>query len=315
MKIHQFQTTPNAHLARKLEAFDRQFEYPLGQNNYFCISHGTDYSRFFRTIGEAACFVAEKNDRVVGVLTTVVRRVWLPDGRETSVVYLCDLKITPEARGGIVLSKLVLAARGWHSSAPLKTFSVVMDGTASIPTQYTGRAGIPALTVVGEVTILRFSVNQTSGTSTINVRADCRDGLDCFRRLSVCRYATPCGDAAARSLHQPAWLVLPGGQACGLLEDTLRAKRLTQRDGSEMISAHLSCFAFQAPDAGAQLILSALALCWERGLPALFTAIAKRDSGPILAVLRNTEVTVAPATIFGAGLDSGPDWNVNTAEV
>ena len=61
-----------------------------------------------------------------------MRQLWLPDRREVSVTYLCDLKIDPEARGRIVLLKLAHAVQAWHSSSLHKTFSVVMDGTVAI---------------------------------------------------------------------------------------------------------------------------------------------------------------------------------------
>src|SRR5262249_11759480 len=43
------------------------------------------------------------------------------------------------------------------------------------------------------------------------------------------------------------WLVTSEGQACGLFEDTRRGKRLIADDGSQLISAHLSYFAFATP--------------------------------------------------------------------
>ena len=44
-----------------LARFEEQFTYPLGPGRTLRISHGDDYPRFFRAIGDAACFVAERS--------------------------------------------------------------------------------------------------------------------------------------------------------------------------------------------------------------------------------------------------------------
>jgi len=113
----------------------------------------------------------------------------------------------------------------------------------------------------------------------------------------------------------PAWLLDPAGAACGRLEDTRRAKRLFGNDGSELVSAHLSCFAFSEVAAGAALLWAAARRAAGLGYPALFVAVAEPDAEAMLARLGNVRLTVAPATVYGAGLKAAIPWNINTAEI
>jgi hypothetical protein len=114
---------------------------------------------------------------------------------------------------------------------------------------------------------------------------------------------------------EPLWLMEPGGRACGRLEDTRRAKRLIADDGVEMRSAHLSCFAYENPGAGVELVGVALGHAARRGLPALFVSVASPEAGDFCRLLEGRGAVLAPATVYGAGLEPGPAWNINTAEI
>lgn len=292
-------------LAAELAAFEERFRYPLGPGRTFRISHGDDYSQFFRAIGDATVFVAEREGRVVGCLAVALRELLLPSGEVRQVAYLADLKVAPEARRGFALCRLMTAAADlvWDVGAAV---AVVMEGTPVTPDEYTGRVGIPAFAPLGRVAVLRLpSVEGERGPVTSEDRAHL------FRRLSRGRYAAVGGRPAERSEMAPAWLV--ESDACGLLEDTRRAKRLIADDG-EMLSAHLTSFAAATPEAGARLLRRALALSRARGLPALFVAVPEGDAPALLETLRLPEVTVAPAVVYGVGLAPG-QWNINTAEI
>ena len=82
MRVHEYQRAPAKPMAHALEVFEKQFTYPLGGSHSFRISHGEDYPRFFRAIGEASCFVAEQGGCVFGTLGAMVRSLLLPDGQE-----------------------------------------------------------------------------------------------------------------------------------------------------------------------------------------------------------------------------------------
>jgi hypothetical protein len=317
MNLHRLTGPPPPDLARALAAFEERFTYPLGPGRSFRISHGDDYPRFFRAIGDAVCFIAERQGRVLGSLAVAVRPLHLPGGGERPAAYLADLKIDPEVRGGIVLRRLAREADALARLAGA-AFSVVMEGTKVTPLAYTGRVGIPAFAELGRIAVLRLPCR----TDFQSVPAE-EDGLkirptearDCYLRLSRGRYASPGGKPAERSGTAPFWLLSPDGSAVGLFEDTRRAKRLFADDGSELNSAHLSSFAFRTAPAGAALLRSALGHAARLGFPALFVAVAAEEAPALVDELAMPDVVVAPALVYGAGLEPGFPWNVNTSEI
>lgn len=95
------QGPPPSGLARALETFEQQFTYPLGPGRSFRISHGADYMRFYRAMGEVArVFVAERDGQVMGTVAAAVRPLRTPEGREQHSAYIGDLKILPAEQGG-----------------------------------------------------------------------------------------------------------------------------------------------------------------------------------------------------------------------
>jgi hypothetical protein len=198
-----------------------------------------------------------------------------------------------------------------------------MDGTRVTPTAYTGRAGIPAFAELGKVIVLRFPTTSARDEGDERFLAFRQPAEECYRRLSLGRYAALGGFPAQRSETAPIWLLHTERTACGLLEDTLKAKRLIADDGQELRSAHLSFFAFATAEAGAELLAVALRHAARLGFPALFVAAAVPDADRLcraLTLLQGTgqgrgEVVTAPATIYGTGLAVGPLWNINTSEI
>jgi hypothetical protein len=315
MILHRLAGPPDPDLARALESFERDFTYPLGPGRSFRIEHGPDYPRFFRAVGEAASFVAAGPDGVVGTLGVAVRRLLLPDGGERPVAYLGDLKIAPRARGGMVLLRLARAAQAWAGPLAESALCVVMDGTRVTPTGYTGRAGIPAFRELGHVAVWRVPTRGDQQAGDERFLAECNAGEECYRRLSASRYASPGGVPAERSETAPTWLVHPDRLACGVVEDTRRAKRLIADDGTELRSVHLSRFAFRTAEAGAELLRVALRRGGRLGFPALFVSVAVPEADQLREVLGEAEVVVALATVYGSGLAPGPAWNINTSEI
>jgi hypothetical protein len=316
MRIFALEGQKNATLPRALDRFERQFSYPLGDAQRFQVSHGADYAKFFRTMGRAQCFIAEKEGEIVGSLAIVVRQIGLPDGTDQNVGYLGDLRIVPHARGARTLFRLAGAAANWIERGVNAYFGVVMDGTMATPDRYTGRANVPAFKSLAKVIVVRFPTAEIRGDICSAVtEVEAKIANRCFRELSTDRYSTPCANPAERSLLAPVWLIHEGATACGCLEDTRRAKRLILANGTEMISAHLSSFAYRDFRSGATLVRDALRRARQQGFPALFLAIAAGDSRRLLAELGDICPTLAPATIFGHGLLPNVDWNLNTAEI
>ena len=314
MRVHTWSAAPPAEWSQALARFEAQFTYPLGPGRSFRIVHGDDYPRFFRAMGEAACFVAERECEVIGALGTALRRVLMPDGRECAAIYLGDLKVAPAARGGRALLRLAEVAQQWAAVRAEVAFSVVMDGTAATPPRYTGRLGIPPFCELDRVLVLRLPTLADTGLCGSSRTTDAAEGSACYRRLSRGRHACLDGAPEERSQMAPLWLVTDDGRACGRLEDTRRAKRLIGDDGAELNSAHLSCFTFSDTQAGAELLQAARSHTARLGFPALFTAVAPADAAPLCAGLEEKDVVTAPATVYGAGLRPGP-WNINTAEI
>jgi hypothetical protein len=329
MTLHRLEAAPPPALARALAGFEMSFTYPLGPGRTFRISHGEDYPRFFRAIGKACSFVEEHDGRVLGVLGVAVRPLLLPDGSERMAGYFGDLKLAPEARSGFVLRRLVSAAAEWLKPQTDCAYSVVMDGTKVVPTEYTGRLGIPEFRELGKVMVLRLvhpdadklmreakpEGESSSPRGLMETNPSTLDVLEGYfiKYIGVRRIFTLRGIPAERSEILPVGL--PRDVSFGRLEDTRRAKRLIADDGVELKSAHVACFIYLKPSMGAKLLREALQIASTHGFPALFTAVPASQANELCTHLADLEITRAPATIYGTGLPAGHDWNINTSEI
>lgn len=315
MTIRSFGATGDAVAVGLLEKFEEQFTYPLGAGQRFRVSHGEDYSRFYRAIGDARCFVAETNGSVAGVICAAVRTLQLPGGREMLVGYLGDLKVDEGQRYTRTLLVLARAVNAWLDGRIQGAYSVVMEGTSAVPSRYTGRLGVPSFRELGRLYVLRVPTVATTPRLTESWDAAPDRGEAIYRRLAGRGYASLGGFPEHRSDMKPAWLVHQNGHACGRLEDTRRAKRLYAEDNSEILSAHLSCFAFTDVAAGIQLLSEASMRAATNGFPALFVALPESLGKLLCEALQNRDFVVAPATVFGAGFDRAGEWYINSAEI
>jgi hypothetical protein len=169
---------------------------------------------------------------------------------------------------------------------------------------------------LAKIVVLRIPVRPEDAAAVDTVaEVPTAEAVACAQRQGTGRFLTRGGNPALRSETEPMGLLLAGGEACGVLEDTRRAKRLLTRDGSELLSAHLSHFACTSAGAGATLLRGALARCGRRGFPALFAAVPERDAEALRRALNRDDLVPAPATVYGHGLPAGADWNINTAEI
>jgi hypothetical protein len=314
--IHQLRSTPAPDMQARLAAFEREFDYPLGADRRFVISHGEDYPRFFRTMGDATCLLAEDKGGIVGTLAMVTRRLLTPAGHAREVTYLADLKIAPAVRGGFVLKRLALAALS--NNRTTAGYSVVMRGTKAVPEAYTNRIGIPAFRLLGTIDVLRIPVaSKIAVDSSAVAERPLAETDDAFFRLSQGAHAVLVDWTlrTERGSLPPAGLLSEGRRACGVVEDTLSSKRLFLTGGDELRSAHLSNFAFADPVSGAALIRDALRVVRKRRLPAMFTAVPSDRTRDLLEALKIEDTTCAPADVYGVGLDAGLPWNINTSEI
>ncbi|MDE0178187.1 MAG: N-acetyltransferase [Gammaproteobacteria bacterium] len=314
MNVHALETVVSSRLAGALAHFERQFTYPLGPGRSFRISHGDDYVRFFRAVGEARCFVAEWEQQVLGVLGAALRPLMFPGGERRTALYLGDLKVDPAVQGGRMVLRLAAAVQTWLDERTELAFGVVMDGTKATPAQYTGRLGLPGFAALGKIVVVRLRAGPPHQRGDA-WRATERDGEECHERLASPGFACPVG-APSRSEMARCWLVDPAGAACGCLEDTLQSKRLYDaNDGSEIRSAHLSCFAYESTESAVGLLEAALAGAMQNGLRHLFVAVPPSDATDLVTRFGDRVDVVAPATVFGTGLAPGWPWNINTSEI
>ena len=315
MNLHLLRGDPDARLAAALERFEREFTYPLGEGRRFRIAHGGDGWRFFAALGEAVYIVAERDGEVVGVLGAALRQVRRPDGSDTTALYIGDLKIAASARGGLVLIRMLRALRKWVGPSVDAAFAVVMDGTVPTPDAYTGRLGLPVFHPLDAIAILWLHTGGSALPEAVSAQtAGGIRGSSVFSALAVGSHRLPYADPALRSRLVPRWWIA-GDRACGRLEDTLRAKRLTTTDGEEMRSAHLSCFAYRERNDGLAVLAAALEHAAADGYPMLFTAVPATEAGAWRGLLGGRVRSIAPATVFGTGLAMPGPWRINTADI
>jgi len=308
LKLHHLQEPPPAWLGEALERFEQQFQYPLGTTQRFRISHGRDYLPFFQAMGNASVLVVERDDEVQGTLARVER--WIDHcgakPMRQLVHYLCDLKVAPTARGSRVLPLLMQETRRQvEASRSRSCYAIVMGGTGRLPTDYTGRIGIPGFDKLAEIMVLRVS----SGTKTQGhpvVTSGLPDSESTVRITG--------GQHALRSLMVP--LSLSEAQdASGVLEDTRRGKRLWIEGAGELLSAHLSNLHFTRTDSAATLLHRALTEVQRSGFQAFFTALPASAWMELRPALGGLDVQEAPASIYGHQLPANSDWWVDTAEI
>lgn len=320
MTILTLDSPPPPELADALAEFEQSFLYPLGSNQKFRISHGKEYLPFFRAMGEVTLMVAEHEGNVLGTVVLVRRivRIHSASGaREEPAYYLCDLKLRPEWRQSPLLVRLIKAVmKHILDHGGQRCYGVVMDGTARLPTDYTGRLGVPLLGALGEIMIMRLTPRAPLPSWDDSVQVVCEEQIeDCCRARRGHGVSAFKGFSAERSLMTPIGLMDSSGQACGKLEDTRLGKRLFLQSGEELLSAHLSNWAWADARLGANILLKALAISIQQGYQALFAAIPRESYPQLVPHLQQIQVQEAPATVFGAGFALGQDWWIDTAEI
>ncbi|MEK7487562.1 MAG: N-acetyltransferase [Planctomycetota bacterium] len=318
MKIYALDEKPDVALANSLSKFESQFLYPLGETRKFRIDHGEDYSLFFRAMGRGCCFIFEQKGIILGVMCVALKELLFPEGSLKTVMYLGDLKIAPEARGGYVFFRLFQALKEWSlwDKKPFPAFSVVMEGNALTPKDYTGRAGIPRFEELAKIMIVRIPCPpQEKSSSKESTPPPSEKDHSLFRHLITGHYSSGWTRFSLRSQMEPQWFTLPENLACGLLEDTRRAKRLIDDQGEEMLSAHLSYFAYRDPLSGQKLLDQVLTDCSMRQVPFLFVSIPLPELSLFQDWLTSRKSTFAPASIYGTHFPAKALWQMNTSEI
>jgi len=313
MRLARFTTSMPDAMRKAMAEFEKEFTYPLGDACRFGISHGEDYLAFFRAMGDAELVTAVEDGRVLGSIARVERSVRTEDGI-TGAHYLCDLKLRAASRGSLVLARLfretkrIIEGGGNHNC-----YCVVMKGTGRLPTDYTGRLGIPGFEQAGEIMILRVSGGGGSSNGARIVEGDEFREIQGALPLSGFRPVT--GRSELRSAMAPVYLAAPDDAACAVLEDTRLGKRLMLGSGGELLSAHLSDFRYRTPESAAGVIHHAVALAAGQGIPAVFLGIPAGRAAGLGRYLSDMTVTEAPATVHAHGFPIDGEWWIDTAEI
>lgn len=316
IQIKTLTGSPDAATQQALESFESEFTYPLGPHQRFGISHGADYTLFARSMGGAAVYVAMDGAKVIGALSVVLRQLQRPDGSVQPAAYIADLKVSEEKRGGFALIKLF--KRAFDDFNPLCSiaFGVTMDGTTRIPTNYSGRAGMPLFTPVAQIAILKVSGPASQRTyAPTPTNGNARTCTAIATITSAATYRCIAGNSASRSLIAPQIISTHSGGATAILEDTRRAKILMDDHGREMKNLHLTNLSYQSAAQCAELIKRAAATADATGHDGLFVAIPAAHADEVCEGLQNTNHTVAPATVYAHGISPQGNWSINTAEI
>lgn len=318
MRIHSLTSPPPPNLACALEEFEYSFLYPLGPKQKFRISHGREYLPFFRAMGEATLLVAEHAGDVLGTLVLVRRMVQTRTSagmQESPAFYLCDLKVRSEWQRTPLLLRLIAAARKLiESSGVRRCYCVVMDGTRRLPTSYTGRLEIPPFEKLGEIMIIRATFTPEIDPD-LGQLVSISEVDQLFQQIRSPGVAAAQGLSSERSRMSPRGLIDASRSACGVLEDTRRGKQLWLQSGEELLSAHLSRWAWTHAHSGAAILKQAVSISLKHGFPALFAALPNRCYPNLAQYLDSLQVQEAPATVFGIGFDPDQDWWIDTAEI
>lgn len=316
IQIHFYTETPPSKISKALAEFERQFVYPLGNQRTFRIVHSEDYSLFFRAMGKGGCLVAESNGIVLGVIGFALRDLLFPDGTIQSTLYIGDLKIDPNARGGRIFYRLAQALQERSSQVPY-AYGIVMDGTNQTPLAYTGRAGLPLFEKIRKITLFRVPCSSQIVPNELpeNFLTTEEEGYACYQDCTKGQYASGKSFSERRSQISAIWLKTKENSACGRLEDTRIAKRLITEEGEEIISAHLSYFAYRDQISAKRLICMAQYYAFEQDIPYFFVSIDTTEVAPFLDFFEKLQAYPASATIYGKNFEKELLWSVNTAEI
>ena len=302
-----------------LRDFEQQFWYPLGESREFRIEHPSLYTDFFSSMGDAYCFVALREEEVVGILSSVIRTLQSPNGKTTQVAYVADVKITRELQGSTLLYRLARTAILWLRPQITSAYSVVMDGTSVTPKQYTGRVGVPQFSWAGRVHLLSFSTGTNlSWTSNVSeLPLDLGSGSSEIepRRISTKVPGWATINPLLRAHDVPVWLVDQRTNACALLEDTRRAKKLYDRQQSEYRYAHLTYPSYTKPEDILELIPHACNRSQSLGFSHMFVTVPDKHLASIQHRLENIEHDAYSASIYGVSLGEYFPFLVNSSEI
>lgn len=313
MKYYVLKDSPSTDLQEKLDKFEEQFTYPLGENSTFSISHHPHYLNFYLAMGEAICIVAHNEHGVQGTICASKRKIIFPDvNDEQNIFYIGDLKVTPAYQNKTLSYRLMMHLMEERYNPTIPLVSVVMEGTNVTPDNYTGRLGLPAFSAFDKYYILQLKA-QAYVDLGVDVCSN-EKGIHRFAEIYQKPYFKP-HSIPLRAKPPFEWICYKE-ESCALFENTMNAKRLFINDGNEMKNAHLSYLAFRKPESAYPIISHALALAKDHNYEALFLALTENEYHELSKVLKTLPVIhVAKARVYGSANVKSIHFNLNTAEI
>lgn len=329
----------------KISNFEAGFRYPLSATEHFSISHGADYSLFYRSMGKSLVLAVEQDELPIATVAATIRELRAPGGTIHRCAYIGDLKYRKSAGASRKLLSLLLELQDWCIQNADSALAVVMGGTQNLPDSYSGRLGLREMKQLGTMHIYRIPLQSPDSSHEFKqaeqiASARAHSIIDTSPRnfFSFKPNLNDDSDSECTSIISPIWLGTnaPGSTtaagssespsvdcAVGCLQDTRRAKRLFREDGSEISNAHLTNFYFDSIDSAASIIESALESARENDFEALFLSLDTERSQQLSAVLEKLGATKSEAIIYGAGViaeeqfndHSNRNWCINSSEV
>jgi hypothetical protein len=320
MHVVEFKPDPaHAALAEAIHDFEHQFTYPLADGRSFKKLHDTgDYSRFFRAIGPAACFVAlDDHDRILGTVGLATTKLRLPDGQTRNAAYLADFKIAPDARYGGAIYQLGMTAFKWALLHATLVFFVVIDGSPG-PHRYSGKLGLPSVDPAAPLALLDIPTAPFADEPVPDeLISDERTVRRLFQSLSRTCVTSLGGDPALRAHWTPTWLATPDHSACACVEDNRMAKRLLASDGHELLSRHLTFFGAASDEGTGRILRAALSLAAHDNVPSLYAVLHPDQAGMLNATILAGAARITGATIYAYSPEKLPrtTWALHAAEI
>lgn len=292
--IFKLENTNDRELHQRLFAFEKQFDYPLGNGDRFYIDHSPDYKAFYQAIGRDNIVIVEKDNQIIATISSSIREITINDKVE-KVVYIGDLKIHPNYQSSRVLYKLINFLKSILEREASLAYCVVMEGTKITPKNYTGRLGIPTLAVQERINLIKFITNDYQEQNLKIITEEEGYGLYCTLHNSspLINYS----NAKIRSLIAPTWFNY-NNQACAMIEDTRKAKKLFLENGSELISAHISYFSYADQNSAFTLLKHCIGYAYRHDFPIVFLALSRKQKDDLKEVLKNFTHQELSATIY-----------------
>jgi hypothetical protein len=298
--------------SKQLATFEQHFKYPLTSELSFQISHGEDYTRFFRAMGSNTSLITQDQNGVITASISVIKRQIVLANQSIPGFYLADLKILPQSSHQTLYHLFKKGLKILPELPNSSLYSCVMHGSSRTPDQYSGRLGIPKIIKLGDISIFRIEsmpYQQSDSNELISLNPKQLSRLKTFSTQKDCRLDSQ--GSILRSEHAPRTFALNNYSASCLLEDTRKAKRLIDQNQQEIISGHISSLSYQSPAQAVKLIRATLNQ--TQSYPALFFAVPSQDTTAFQKLL--PAHSLSGASIYGCHLPKDLRWFINTSEI